>query len=153
MSLRDRLEADMKAALKAREDGRLRLSVLRMVWNGVRSAEIDRRRQGELDDAAVVAVVRREIRQREEVLPDYARAGRAEDVARIGAEIGILSEYLPQAASADEIRRVVDEVAAAVGASGAKDMGAVMKGALGRLLGRADGADVRRAVEERLRGA
>lgn len=153
MSLRDRLEADMKAALKAREGGRLRLSVVRMVWNGVRSAEIDRRRQGDLDDAAVVSVVRREIRQREEVLPDYARAGRDEDVARIQAEIGILAEYLPQGAGADEIRRVVDEVAAEVGAEGLKDMGAVMKGALGRLAGRADGADVRRAVEERLRGA
>ncbi len=140
----------MKDALKAREAGRLRLSVLRLVWNGVRSAEIDRRRDGELDDAGVIAVLRREIRQREEVLPDYERAGRPDDVARIRAEIAVLAEYLPKAADAGEIRRVVDDVAEAVGASGPKDMGAVMRGALARLAGRAEGADVRRAVEERL---
>jgi uncharacterized protein YqeY len=70
MSLRERLEVDMKDALKAREAGRLRLSVLRLVWNGVRSAEIDRRRDGELDDAGVIAVLRREIPEREEVLRD-----------------------------------------------------------------------------------
>ena len=152
MSLRDRLEADMKQALKAREAGRLRLSVLRMVWSGVRSAEIERRRQGDLDDAGVAAVVRREIRQREDVLPDYERAGRGDDVERLRAEMAVLGEYLPHAADAEEVRRVVAEVAATVGAAGPKDMGAVMKGALARLAGRAEGADVRKAVEERLRG-
>jgi uncharacterized protein len=151
MSLRARLEADMKEALKAREAGRLRLSVLRLVWNGVRSAEIDRRREGDLDDLGVMAVVRREIRQREEVLPDYERAGRGDDVARIRSEIGVLEEYLPVGANAGEIERVVDEVAQEIGASGPKDMGPVMRAALQRLAGRADGADVRRAVEERLR--
>ncbi len=150
MSLRERLEADMKEALKAREAGRLRLSVLRLVWSGVRSAEIDRRREGDLDDGGVIAVVRREIRQREEVLPDYERAGRLEDVERIRAEIAVLDGYLPQAADAAEIRRVVDEVATEVGATSPKDMGAVMRGALLRLAGRADGAAVRSAVEERL---
>jgi uncharacterized protein YqeY len=151
MTLRERLEADMKEALKAREAGRLRLSVVRLVRAGVRNAEIERGK-AELDDAGVAAVVRREIKQREEVLPDYERAGRTDDVERIRAELAILREYLPAAASEEEIRRVVDEVAAAVGATGPRDMGAVMKGALARLAGRAEGAEVRRAVEARLRG-
>jgi uncharacterized protein YqeY len=149
MSLRQRLEQDMKDALKAREAGRLRLSVVRLVRSAVRNAEIERR--AELDDAGIAAVVRREIRQREEVLPDYERAERDADVARIREEIAILESYLPAAAGPDEIRRVVDEVAAAVGAQGPRDMGAVMKGALARLAGRADGASVRAAVEARLR--
>lgn len=140
----------MKEALKAREAGRLRLSVLRMVWTGIRNAEIDQRK-GDLDDAAVWAVVRKEMRQREEVLPDFERAGRPEDVARIGRELAILEEYLPTAATADEIARVVDEVASAVGAQGPKDMGRVMKGVLAELSGRADGAAVRQAVEARLK--
>ncbi|MCL6595078.1 MAG: GatB/YqeY domain-containing protein [Firmicutes bacterium] len=150
MTLRERLEADMKEALKAREAGRLRLSVVRLVRAGVRNAEIERGKV-ELDDAGVAAVVRREIKQREEVLPDYERAGRMDDVERIRAELAILREYLPAAASEEEIRRVVDEVAVEVGATGPRDMGAVMKGALARLAGRAEGAEVRRAVEARLR--
>ena len=151
MSLRERIETDMKDALKAREAGRLRLSVLRLVWASVRNTEIDQRK-GELDDAAVAGVVRKEIKQREEVLPDFERAGRTDDVARIRQEMAILAEYLPTGASPEEIRRIVDEVAAAVGAQGPKDMGAVMKGALAQLAGRADGGAVRQAVEARLKG-
>lgn len=151
MSLRERIETDMKDALKAREAGRLRLSVLRLVWASVRNAEIDQRK-GDLDDVAVAGVVRKEIKQREEVLPDFERAGRTDDVARLRQEMDILAEYLPAGASPEEIRRIVDEVAAAVGAQGPKDMGAVMKGTLAQLAGRADGGAIRQAVEARLKG-
>jgi len=150
MTLRERLDQDMKDALKAREDGRLRLSVVRLVRSAVRNAEIDQR--GGLDDAGVIAIVRKEIKQREEVLPDYERAGRADDIARLRDEVAILEGYLPTQASDEEIARAVDEAAAEAGANGSPAMGPVMKGALARLAGRADGGRVRAAVEARLRG-
>jgi uncharacterized protein YqeY len=148
--LRARIEEDMKNALKAREEGRLRLSVLRLVWAGIRSAEVGGR--GPLDDAGVVAVIRKEIRQREEVLPDYQRAGREADVARIQEEMDLLRAYLPKEASPEEVEAVVRAVVQETGAQGPRDMGKVMKGALARLAGRAQGDTVREVAERVLKG-
>jgi len=148
MTLRERIEQDMREALKAREAGRLRLGVLRLVWSGVKSLELGGK--GPADDTQVASVIRREIRQREEVLPEYERAGRAADVTRLREEIALLSSYLPQAATDEEIEATVRAVCQALGATTRRDMGRVMKEALGRLAGRAEGDRVRKAVEQAL---
>ncbi len=145
MTLRERIESDMREALKAREAGRLRLLVLRLVWSGVKSLELGGRAPA--DDAQVLSVIRRELRQREEVLPDYERASRTEDLSRIHAEMAILSGYLPQAAGDGEIEDTVRSVVSELGATTRRDMGRVMKESLSRLAGRAEGDRVRRAVE------
>lgn len=145
MALRERIEQDMREALKAREDGRLRLSVLRLVWSGVKSQELGGK--GPSDDAKVLAVIRRELRQHEEVLPDYERAGRTEDVARLRAEISILSAYLPEEAPDAEVEATVRAVVSDLAASSRRDMGRVMKESMARLSGKAEGDRVRKAVE------
>lgn len=145
MTLRERVEQDMREALKAREDGRLRLSVLRLVWSGVKSQELGGKALA--DDGQVLAVIRRELRQHEEVLPDYERAGRTEDVSRLRAEIEILTGYLPQAAPDAEVEATVRTVVSEIGATSRRDMGRVMKETMARLAGRADGDRVRKVVE------
>ena len=148
MSLKEKLTADMKEAMKAREEGRQRLGVIRLVRGAIRQQEIDGQR--ELDDEAVVSVISKEGKQRRDAIEEFQKGGRDDLVRQNEAEIAILMEYLPQQMTEDEVRSAVQEAIAATGASTPKDMGKVMKELMLKVKGRADGKLVNQIVRERL---
>jgi uncharacterized protein YqeY len=147
MSLRDQINADLTAAMKAKEPERL--SVLRMMKAAVKNREIDARQ--ELEDAGVIQVLSGLIKQRKDSIDQFRRGGRNDLADKEAAEILVIERYLPAGVSAEEIATVVDDVVRATGASSPKDMGAVMKQCMARLAGkRVDGAQVSAAVKQRL---
>ncbi|MCG0238761.1 MAG: GatB/YqeY domain-containing protein [Firmicutes bacterium] len=148
MSLKQRLQEEMKVALRAREEGRLRLDTLRLVLAAIRNAEIERRR--ELTDPEVVEVIAREVRQREEALAEFERGQRPDLVEKTRAEIAVLREYLPEPLSEAEIRDLARQAIAQVGATGPRDMGKVMQALMPKVKGRADGRLVSQVVRELL---
>lgn len=148
MSLKQRLQEEMKVALRAREEGRLRLDTLRLVLAAIRNAEIERRR--ELTDPEVVEVIAREVRQREEALAEFERGQRPDLVEKTRAEIAVLREYLPEPLSEAEIRDLARQAIAQVGATGPRDMGKVMQALMPQVKGRADGRLVSQVVRELL---
>ena len=148
MSLKEKLTADMKEAMKAREEGRQRLGVIRLVRGAMRQQEIDGQR--ELDDEAVLSVISKEVKQRRDAIEEFQKGGRDDLVRQNEAEIAILMEYLPQQMTEDEVRSAVQEAIAATGASTPKDMGKVMKELMLKVKGRADGKLVNQIVRERL---
>ena len=148
MSLKEKLTTDMKEAMKAREEGRQRLGVIRLVRGAIRQQEIDGQR--ELDDEAVLSVISKEVKQRRDAIEEFQKGGRDDLVRQNEAEIAILMEYLPQQMTEDEVRSAVQEAIAATGASTPKDMGKVMKELMPKVKGRADGKLVNQIVRERL---
>ncbi len=150
MGLRERLDADLKAAMKEKDE--LKLSVVRMLKSAVRYREVEGEKAVTLDEAGILQVVATEIKRRRDSVEQY-RAGKREDLARKEeAEIAILQGYLPAQLSEAELRAKVDEVVARVGAKGPKDMGAVMKALLPEVQGRAEGKAVSDLVKQRLAG-
>ena len=150
MGLRERLDADLKAAMKQKDE--LKLSVVRMLKSAVRYREVEGEKAVTLDEAGILQVVATEIKRRRDSVEQY-RAGKREDLARKEeAEIAILQGYLPAQLSEAELRAKVDEVVARVGAKGPKDMGAVMKALLPEVQGRAEGKAVSDLVKQRLAG-
>ncbi len=148
--LRERLNDDMRTALKAREAGKARLSVLRVALAAVKNREIELRR--ELTDEEVVDVLAREVRSRQDVLPDYERGGRGDLVEKMREEIVWLQEYLPQQVSPEEIEQAVKAQIAATGATGMRDIGKVMGPVMQALRGRADGRLVQETAKRLLGG-
>jgi uncharacterized protein len=134
MSLKDRLQQDMQAALKGGD--RARLSVLRMALAGVKQREVDTRRP--LDDAGVQAVIERMIKQGKDSASQYRDGGRDDLVAKEEAEIRVLQTYLPQPLSDGEVDSLIAEVLDATGATSAKDLGRVMAEIKSRAAGRID---------------
>mgnify|MGYP006268877493 CR=1 FL=1 len=148
MALKDRLDADLKTAMREKEA--LRLSTIRMLKSAIKYREIEVMKP--LDDAGVLAVVASEIKRRRDSVEQY-RAGKREDLARKEeAEIAILQGYLPAQLTEAELKAKVDEVVARVGAKGPKDMGAVMKALLPEVQGRAEGKLASDLVKQRLAG-
>lgn len=148
MSLKEKLTADMKEAMKAREEGRQRLGVIRMVRGAIRQQEIDG--QKELDDDAVLAVISKEVKQRRDSIEEFKKGGREDLVAQNEAEIAVLMAYLPQQMAEGEIRKLVQDAIAATGASSPKEMGKVMKELMPKVKGRADGKLVNQIIRELL---
>jgi uncharacterized protein len=147
MSLKERITGDMTAAMKAKEAGRL--STLRMVKAAVQNREIEK--GGELTEEELTKALQTLVKQRRDSVEQYEKAGRAELAEKERAEIAVIEEYLPRAASREEIERAVAEAIAETGASTMKEMGAVMKAAQARLAGRnADGRTVSEAVKAKL---
>jgi uncharacterized protein YqeY len=147
MKLRDRINADLTAAMKSKDAERL--SVLRMMKTAVKNREIEAR--GELDDAGVVAVLSTLIKQRKDSAEQFTRGGRADLADKETAEIVVIEGYMPAGVSDEEIAAVVEEVVRATGASSPKDMGAVMKASMARFAGkRVDGSKVSAVVKQRL---
>jgi uncharacterized protein YqeY len=146
MSLRERLESDMKEALKARD--RLRLETIRGARGAIRNREID---QGdELDEAGIVAVLRALLKQRVDSIEQYRAGGREDLAEKEAAEKGVLEAYLPAAPDQAAVEKVVREVIEASGASSPRDMGKVMKPSLERLGPAADGKLVSQVVRRLL---
>jgi uncharacterized protein YqeY len=138
----------MKAAMRARDGARL--SAIRLLLAAMKQKEIDERVV--LDDAAVVGVIERMIKQRRESIAHYEKAGR-NDLAEVEKfEIGVLAAYLPQQLDAAQIEQSVATAVAEAGAAGVKDMGKVMALLKSRLAGRADMGKVSALVKARLGG-
>jgi len=147
MSLKDRITQDMTAAMKAKEAGRL--STLRMVKAAVQNREIEK--GGELTDEELTKALQSLVKQRRDSVEQYEKAGRAELADKERAEIAVIEEYLPRAATREEIERAVSEAIAETGAASMKEMGAVMKAAQAKLAGRnADGRTVSEIVKAKL---
>ena len=147
MRLRDKINADLTAAMKTKDN--LRLSVLRMVKTAIRNKEIDLRT--ELEDGAVFQVLSTLIKQRKDSVEQFTGGGRIDLADKEAAEIKIIEEYLPAGVSVEEIEKTVDDVVRETGASSAKDLGAVMKQCMARFAGKVvDGKLVNAAVRRRL---
>jgi hypothetical protein len=146
VSLKDRITDDMKAAMRAKDAERL--STIRMLLAACKQREVDERIV--LDDAAVVALVDKLIKQRKDSIAAFEQGGRADLAAKEAAEIKVLEVYLPQRLSADEVASAVATIVATLGASGPGDMGKVMGAAKAQLAGKADMASVSAAVKQAL---
>jgi len=146
MSLKDQINEDMKSAMRAKEAERL--GTIRLLLSAMKQKEVDERIT--LDDAAVIAIVDKLIKQRKDSVAAYAQAQR-EDLADIERkEIVVLEAYLPQRMSAEEITAAVQALVAELGASGPGDMGKVMGAVKTRLAGKADMGLVSAAVKAEL---
>lgn len=146
MDLKEQMRADMAAAM--RSGATQRRDVLRMVLAAIKQTEVDG--QKTLDDAAVQDVLRKQIKQRQESVADFTRAGRPAEVDREMAEIAIIEAYLPQMMTQAEIETLARGVIAELGVSEAKAMGQVMSRLMPHVKGRADGRLVNEVVRSLL---
>lgn len=144
--LKERLQNDMKAALKAGEKDRLR--AVRLILAAVKQREVDERVQ--LDDAQIIAVLDKMAKQRREAIAQYKSAGRPDLAAVEHSELAVILEYLPQRLNAGEIEAIVRAVIEEIGARGMGDMGKVMARIKGKLQGRADLSEVSALVKSLL---
>jgi uncharacterized protein YqeY len=134
MSLKARITEDMKAAMRAGEKDRL--SCIRMLQAGIKQREVDERVT--LDDAQVLAVIDKMIKQRKESVAQFQAGNRADLVAKESAEIALLSTYLPAPLESAELDRLIREAVASTGAASMKDMGKVMGVLKPKVQGRTD---------------
>jgi uncharacterized protein YqeY len=146
MSLRERITEDMKAAMRSGD--KERLGTIRMLQAAIKQREVDERIV--LDDAQVLSVVEKMIKQRREAIAQFEAGGRADLVAREAAELGVLQAYLPAQLSDAEIDALVSAAIAETGAASVKDMGKVMALVKGRAAGRADMGAVGARIKARL---
>ena len=148
MNLRDRVGEDVKAAMKAREADRL--GTLRLLSAAMKQREVDERIT--LDDAGVIAVIEKMLKQRKDSVAQYEQAGRQDLADREKAEMAILQGYLPQQLSAAELEGIVGEAVAAAGAKAPSDMGKVMAIVKPLVAGRADMGKISALVKAKLAG-
>ena len=146
MTLQNRLQQDMQAAIRDRDE--LRRDTLRMVVAAAYNAQKQAGR--ELTDEEVVTVLAREVKTRKESVEAFSAGGRADAAAKEQAEIGIISAYLPEQMSADELAHLVTTAVDESGATSVKDMGKVMAILMPRVKGRADGKQVSALVTQEL---
>jgi uncharacterized protein len=146
MSLKDRITDDMKAAMRAKEAERL--STVRMLLAAIKQREVDDRIV--LDDAAVIAIVDKLVKQRKDSIAQFTAGNRQDLVDKESAELAVLEGYLPQRLGAEQVADEVAKVIADLGASGPADMGKVMGAVKTRLAGKADMALVSSAVKQAL---
>ena len=147
MTLQEKIQSHLSDAMKNKEP--LRLSVLRMMKTAVKNKEIEKMKP--LDEGEVLAVFNSLVKQRKDSVEQFRKGGREELAQKEEAEIQIIQEYLPAAASEDDMRHAIDEAVQETGASSIKDMGKVMKAAMAKLAGKsADGGRVSQLVKEKL---
>lgn len=146
MSLKEKITEDMKSAMRAKDSARL--LTIRGLLAALKQKEVDERIV--LDDAAVISIIDKLIKQRKDSISQFAVAGRADLVDKETAELQVLEGYLPQRLGADDIQAEVAKIVAEVGASGPQDMGKVMGVVKTRLAGKADMSVVSAAVKQAL---
>lgn len=146
MELKERLRSDMVGAMRAGDSNRR--DVLRMVMAAIKQTEVDGMRS--LDDGAVQDVLRKQIKQRQESIADYKRAGRQEEVDREAAEIDIIESYLPQMMSREEIEQIAQAIIVELDVTDSKNMGHIMSRLMSQIKGRADGRLVNEVVRSLL---
>ena len=149
MSLKDQIIEDMKNAMRAKDSERL--GTIRLLTAAMKQKEVDER--VELDDAMVIAIVDKLVKQRKDSIEAFAKAERQDLVDKEAAEMAVLQAYLPQRLSADEVATEVKAIVAELGAKGPGDMGKVMGAVKARLAGKADMGQVSAAVKAALSGA
>ena len=149
MSLKDQITEDMKSAMRAKDSARL--GTIRLLLAAIKQKEVDERIA--LDDAQVTAVIDKMLKQRRDSISQFESAGRQDLVDAEKAELEILTAYMPQQMGADEVRAVIAEVIAAVGATGSADMGKVMGPLKAKLAGKTDMAAASALVKAALGGA
>ncbi len=146
MSLKERITDDMKTAMRAKDSERL--GTIRLLQSAMKQKEVDERI--ELDDAAIVAIVDKMIKQRKDSIAAFEQAARQDLVDKEKAELAVLSAYLPERLSAQELTDAVQAIVKELGASGPGDMGKVMGVVKTRLAGKADMGAVSAAVKAAL---
>ena len=149
ISLKERLEEDMRTALRAGEKGRL--SVIRMALAAIKRSEIDNR--GPLDDSDAQGVLEKMVKQSREAADLYEQGGEPERAKKEAAEIEILMQYLPEPLAESEVAAMIDEIIQATGASSVKDMGPVMSEIRTRAAGRINMKEASNQVRIRLQGS
>ncbi|MGH8094251.1 MAG: GatB/YqeY domain-containing protein [Chthoniobacterales bacterium] len=149
MTLAQRIDSDLKDALRARDASRL--GVLRMLKSALKYAAIENSGAGgELNEVEATQVIRKQVKQRQDSVESFEKGGRAELAEKEKGEIAILNSYLPAAMSADDIARLVKESIIEVGATSRAQMGAVMKALGPKVGGRADGKTLSQEVQRQL---
>ena len=148
MSLRDQINQDMKAAMRARDEARL--SAIRMLWAAIQRREVDERIT--LDDTQVLSVVEKTVRQSRDAVDQFLKGNRQDLADKENRDIAFWEVYLPAQASEAEVAKLINEAIAASGAASMKDMGKVVAILKPKLQGRADMGKVSAAVKVRLAG-
>ena len=149
MKLQERLDSDLKEAMRARDT--TKLGVLRMLKSALKYAAIAKSgTEAELNDAEAAQVIRKQVKQRQDSIESFEKGGRAELAEKEREELSILNAYLPQPMSADELAKVVREIISEVGATSKAQMGAVMKALQAKVAGRADGKTLSAEVSRQL---
>ena len=148
MSLKDQITEDMKTAMRAKDSERL--GTIRLLMASMKQKEVDERI--ELDDAAIVAIVDKLIKQRKDSVTAFTQAGRMDLADKETAELAVLETYLPQRMGAEEITAAVQAIVTSLGAKGPGDMGKVMGAVKTQLAGKADMGLVSAAVKASLAG-
>jgi hypothetical protein len=148
MTLKERINDDMKTAMRSKDSAKL--SAIRMLLAAIKQKEVDERVAA--DDAAVLAIVEKLIKQRKDSIEQFERAGRTDLVDKERAELGLLQAYLPQQMSDAELAAAVAAAIAEAGASGPQAMGKVMAVLKPRIAGRADMGKASALVKQRLAG-
>lgn len=146
MSLKDRITDDMKAAMRAKDSERL--TTIRGLLAAIKQKEVDER--VELDEAGVIAIVDKLIKQRKDSISQFNAGGRPDLAEKEQAELQVLEPYLPQRMSAEEVAAAVQAIVAELGAKGPGDMGKVMGAVKAQLAGKADMSLVSAAVKQAL---
>jgi uncharacterized protein YqeY len=148
MSLKQRLTDDMKAAMKAGEKDRL--AAIRLINAAIKQKEVDER--VEMDDARVIAVLEKMVKQRKDSIEQYDKAGRDDLAAIERAELAIIGQYLPEKMGEAEIKAAIEAAIGETGAAGPADMGKLMGVLKPRLAGQADMGEVSKLIKQRLAG-
>lgn len=148
MSLKQRLQDDVKEAMRAKDKDRL--GTLRLILAAIKQREVDERI--ELDDSQTLLVLDKMLKQRRESIAQFTSAGREDLAAKEQAEVGVIQGYMPAALSADEIDALIERAVAASGATSVRDMGKVMAAIREQVQGRADMAQVSTRIKARLGG-
>ena len=149
MTLAQRIDSDLKDAMRARDA--TKLGVLRMLKSALKYSAIEKSgATGELDDAEMTQIIRKQVKQRQDSIESFEKGGRAELAEKEKNELAILNSYLPAAMSVEEIARLVKETIAEVGATSRAQMGAVMKTLGPKVAGRADGKMLSQEVQRQL---
>jgi uncharacterized protein YqeY len=151
MTLRERLDSDLKEAMRAKQQ--LRVDTIRAIKSAVKYKEVEGGEVKTLDEAGVVKVVQSEIKKRRDAAEQYRGASRADLAEKEEAEIAVLTAYLPAQLTEAELEALVAEAIAEAGATDLKGLGAVMKAVQPKVAGRADGKAVSELVKKKLSGA
>ena len=145
MTLKEKLMADFKEAMKAKDE--VAKNTISFARAAVKQYEVDNRE--ELDDAGIIAILAKQVKMRRDALADFEKAGRTDLVDSYNAEIEILTRYLPEQLSEEKLREIVAETAAALGIEGGKqNMGKLMGPVMAKVKGLADGNAVKKVVQE-----
>src|SRR4051812_45857946 len=148
MTLQERVDSDLKDAMRAKDAGKL--GVLRMLKSALKYAAIEKSADAQLDDAEAAQVIRKQVKQRQDSIESFEKGGRPELAAKEKEELLVLNAYLPKAMEADELTALVRATIAEVGATSRAQMGAVMKALQAKVAGRADGKALSQEVTKQL---